>query len=95
MLGQGQAKNGTRCAINWEMNPGDKLDIDDLPTYSWRLEDEVQLQACAEVFTNERTADAILAQGLMPFLSFKNRNAVRLLRSQSIAHPPQALSGPW
>ena len=89
LMARSFAENG------WEMNPGDELDIDDLPAYSWQHEDEVQMQACAEVFTKERTADAILAKGLMPFLSFKNRNAVRLLRSQSIAHPSQALSGPW
>ncbi len=89
LLGQTYAENG------WEMNPGDALDIGDLPAYTWRHEDEAHMQACAEVYLPERAGDAMLAQGLMPFLSFKNRNAVRLLRSQSIAHPPQALSGPW
>ncbi len=89
LLGGAYSENG------WEMNPSDALDIDDLPAYTWRHEDEAQMQACAEVYLPERAGDAMLAQGLMPFLSFKNRNAVRLLRSQSIAHPSQALSGPW
>ncbi len=89
LLGGAYAENG------WEMNPGDSLDIDDLPAYTWRHEEEAQMQACAEVYLPERAGDSMLAQGLMPFLSFKNRNAVRLMRSQSIAHPSQALSGPW
>jgi hypothetical protein len=31
----------------------------------------------------------------MPLLSFKSRNAVRLMRFQSIGKPAQALAGPW
>jgi len=89
LIGRAFAEKG------WEMNPGDELDISDLPAHVWRQDGEAHMQACAEVYLSERAGDAILAKGLMPFLSFKNRNAVRLLRSQSIAHPPHALSGPW
>ena len=43
----------------------------------------------------DRAAEAILSAGLMPLLSRQARNAVRLMRFQSIASPAQALSGPW
>jgi hypothetical protein len=32
---------------------------------------------------------------LIPLLSYKNRNAVRVMRFESIADPAAALSGPW
>jgi len=54
-----------------------------------------QRGACAEAAFADRAAEAILAAGLMPLLSRKDRNAVRLMRFQSIAHPAQALSGSW
>ncbi len=39
-----------------------------------------------------RIGEEILKRGLMPVLSFRDRNAVRLLRLQSIADPPAALA---
>ena len=46
----------------------------------------------AEVFWGQRAADAALARGLAPLLCSRNRNAVRLVRLQSIADPPSALA---
>jgi type VI secretion system protein ImpC len=43
----------------------------------------------------EAAADAISRQGLMPVMSYRNRNAVRLLRWQSVAEPARALQGVW
>jgi type VI secretion system protein ImpC len=77
------------------MQPGDHLDLGDLPAHTRLTDDGPALQACAEVFLPERAADAILQRGLMPLMSFKNRNMVRLVRFQSIADPPGPLSGPW
>jgi len=79
----------------WDMSPGDVLDLEDLPAHTVRRGGEVHMQACAETFLSERAGTILLERGLMPLLSFKNRNAARLLRSQSIAHPAQALSGAW
>jgi type VI secretion system protein ImpC len=82
-------------ARDWAMEPGDELEIGDLPAYSFEKDGERQLQACAEVCFTERVAEAILGRGLMPFLSYKNRNAIRLLRFQSVADPARGLAGPW
>ncbi|KQV87777.1 hypothetical protein ASD15_27345 [Massilia sp. Root351] len=79
----------------WDMSPGDVLELDDLPAHIVRRDGEAHMQACAEAFLTERTATALLEHGLMPLLSFKNRNAARLLRSQSVSFPAQDLSGPW
>ena len=79
----------------WSMEPGDLLDLDGLPAYTYPAEGESQLLPCAETYLSERAAHAILAKGLMPVLSHQNRNSVRFARFQSIADPPTPLSGPW
>jgi type VI secretion system protein ImpC len=79
----------------WDMEPGDELDVEDLPAHTFDDDGEKRLQPCAETNLNDRAGQAILDAGLMPLLSHKNRNSVRVMRLQSIAHPSQPLSGPW
>ncbi|MDD5367224.1 MAG: type VI secretion system contractile sheath large subunit [Gallionellaceae bacterium] len=78
----------------WEMDVAARLMIEDLPSHVYRDEDgEPKQQACAEVWLSEAVAEAILDRGVMPILSYRNRNAARLLRWQSVAMPPKALAG--
>jgi type VI secretion system protein ImpC len=79
----------------WDMEPGDELELDDLPSHLYEADGEKCLQASAEAHLSERAAQAILDAGLMPLVSYKNRNAVRVLRFQSISSPAQPLRGPW
>ena len=79
----------------WSMTLGDHLEIGDLPAATFSVDGENQLKPCAEVNFPERFAEAILESGVMPLMSFRNRNAMRLLRFQSIAEPLRSLSGPW
>ncbi|MGF1528445.1 MAG: type VI secretion system contractile sheath domain-containing protein, partial [Candidatus Competibacterales bacterium] len=79
----------------WNLRLGDHLELDDLPAYTHRSGSELSLQPCAEVLLNERAVEMILAQGLMPLLSHRNHNAVRLAHFQSVADPLQSLAGPW
>ena len=83
------------AASGWDMDPGDELEVEDLPAHTYDDDGAKRLQPCAEAALVDRAAEAILGAGLMPLLSRKDRNAVRLMRFQSIAHPAQALSGPW
>jgi len=69
----------------------DADDIDDLPFFSFRADGDVEAYPSAEVFWGQRAADAALSRGLVPLLCARNRNAVRLVRQQSIADPPRAL----
>lgn len=73
--------------------PVDAGTITDLPAFTFSADDEERLQPCAEVCLTERAIDAILSRGIMPLVSFKDRNAIRLVRLQSIADPPAALLG--
>jgi predicted component of type VI protein secretion system len=70
-------------------------ELEDLPAHVVPTADGTRLQACAEVVLSETAAQAMLARGVMPLLSYRNRNAVRLWRWQSLAHPPAMLAGPW
>lgn len=77
----------------WDMDVATRLVIEDLPSHVYcDAEGEPMQQPCAEVWLSESAAEAILAQGVMPILSYRNRNAARLLRWQSIASPPKALA---
>jgi len=79
----------------WEMEPGDELEVEDLPAHVYDDGGGKRLQPCAEAALLDRAAEAILSAGLMPLLSHQGRNALRVMRFQSIANPAQALSGPW
>jgi predicted component of type VI protein secretion system len=79
----------------WDMEPGDELDVEDLPAHTYTEDDEKRLQPCAETNLNDRAGQALLERGLIPLLSYKNRNAIRVMRVQSVAEPAQPLAGPW
>ena len=79
----------------WSLELGSPCDVDNLPIHTYSEDGEVKLQPCAELAFGERTAYQILQSGLMPLISWKNRDAVRLLRFQSIADPLSPLAGPW
>lgn len=83
------------AARGWDMEPGDELELEDLPAHSYDDDGEKRLQPCAEVALADRAAQAILDAGLMPLLGYKERNAARVMRFQSIASPAQSLDGPW
>ncbi|WP_010584798.1 type VI secretion system contractile sheath domain-containing protein [Schlesneria paludicola] len=83
------------AADGWGMQLPLQTDVGDLPAYTYRDDGEVKLQPCAEFALGERAADAMLQRGLMPILSWKDRNAVRFVRFQSIAVPAAPLAGPW
>ena len=77
------------------MSPGDDLELVGLPAHTTREGGESKLQPCAEVLLTERALTAILERGLMPFMSFPDRDAVKLVRFQSLADPAATLAGAW
>jgi type VI secretion system protein ImpC len=88
LIGRAFALNG------WDFEAGDELEIGDLPAYAFTQHGERELQACAEQYLGEDGGQALLQAGLMPVLSHRHRNAVTVMRMQSVAMPPQALFGP-
>jgi type VI secretion system protein ImpC len=79
----------------WDFMPGSIQDIDKLPLHVSAEQDESRIKPCAEVVLTEVAVEAILERGLMPLLSYKNRDYVRLARFQSIADPLTGLNGRW
>jgi len=79
----------------WEMEPGADQEIDDLPACAYTDDGESKLKPCAEILLSERASEGILQHGIMPLMSYANRNAARVMRFQSVADPPSALAGPW
>jgi type VI secretion system protein ImpC len=79
----------------WRMQPGDHVDLGYLPAHHYQEDGESLLQPCAELLLSESTMVAMLEQGLMPLVSYRNQNTAVLGRFQSIASPAAALAGPW
>ena len=77
------------------MEPGDHLVLDSLPAAVYDDEDGPRMKPCAETALSETAAQKILDAGAMPLLASSRRNAVRVMRFQSIAHPPRPLAGKW
>ncbi|HET8654053.1 MAG TPA: type VI secretion system contractile sheath large subunit [Longimicrobiaceae bacterium] len=82
-------------AAGWEMRPGMVRGLEGLPLHLVRSEGETSAKPCAEAWMSERAAGRILDAGVMPLASLKDRDAVQLVRFQSIASPPAALAGRW
>ena len=81
-------------AKGWDFEPGDDRQIDDLPAYTYVMQDgERELQACAEHYLGEQGGNALLAAGLMPVMSHRHANAVTVMRFQSVAQPTGGLAG--
>jgi type VI secretion system protein ImpC len=79
----------------WELRPGAIQDIEGLPMHFCQEEGEARIKPCAEVMLIERTAEIMLEKGLMPLISFKDQDKVRLARFQSLADPAAHLAGRW
>ena len=79
----------------WEMGNALQTKIDGLPTHLYQVGGETKTKPCAEVVLTENACERLLEQGLMPLLSYRNSDLVRLARFQSIASPLKSLNGRW
>ena len=77
----------------WQMDLGAALDLEDLPSHVYTDDGERHQQPGAELLISEEAGQALLERGLMPLLSWRQRNAARLLRWQSVASPARPLEG--
>ena len=68
----------------WEMRPGAHAQIDGLPLHVYQRDGESELKPCAEALLTDEAVERILENGMMPLVSLKGRDSVRLVRFQSI-----------
>ncbi len=90
LLGQAFSENG------WHLRPGSVQDVDGLPLHVYRDDSgEAVTKPCAEAWLTGKAAEILLDQGLMPLVSYKNQDRIRLVRFQSVASPLKPLQGRW
>jgi type VI secretion system protein ImpC len=77
----------------WYFRPSDYLDIENLPLHIYEQDGESQTKPCAETLLTVRAAEKIIDRGLMPLLSMKDSDTIRLGMCQSIAG--SSLLGRW
>ena len=79
----------------WQMDRRFLQDVENLPLYMYDSDGEKIYQPCAEVLFTQVAAERLMEHGLMPLISYKNTDRVKLGRFQSIADPVTALRGRW
>lgn len=79
----------------WNMRPGQFQNLHSLPVHTWKEYGNVELKPCAEVLLTLKAAETMIGLGLMPLLSMKGSDQVRIGAFQSIAKPSAPLEGRW
>jgi type VI secretion system ImpC/EvpB family protein len=79
-------------ARGWDMELGDEREIGDLPAYTFVRDGVREMQACAEHFLPESKLQTLLNAGLIPIASRRDRNAVVVIRFQSVSEPAAPLA---
>jgi len=82
-------------ASGWEIGGRFYLDVDGLPTHVYVEDGESRTKPCAEIEMTHEACDTMIEQGLMPVISYKDTDRVRLGGFQSIAFPAKDLNGRW
>lgn len=81
--------------FGWNMSRNFFQDVEGLPVHFFQDELENKTKPCAEILMTQSNCERILEQGLMPLISFKGEDKIRLAGFQSIAYPPSLLKGRW
>lgn len=77
----------------WQMDKRFLQDVERLPLHMYKYNGETVYQPCAEVLFTQVGAEQLMDFGLMPLLSYKNTDHVKLGRFQSIGDT--GLRGRW
>jgi type VI secretion system protein ImpC len=89
LLGQSFSEHG------WAFRPGVLSEVDGVPVHVYEEDGEQAIKPCAEVLLTERGAEVFARKGLMPLLSVRGQDVVRLGAFRSLANPANPLAGPW
>jgi type VI secretion system protein ImpC len=82
-------------AYGWEMGRDLMQELEDLPLHMYKSAGETVYQPCGEALLTHSACERLMEYGLMPIVSYKNSDRVRLARFQSISDPVSALGGRW
>jgi type VI secretion system protein ImpC len=79
----------------WDLKPETAAEIQGLPTHVFKDGLETRVTPPSEVVLTIRAAEKILEAGLVPVLSLKGSESVRVARLQSISAPSRMLASRW
>ncbi len=87
-------------AKGWAFVPGEHIDLPEMYMHVWRDEDDDEHMTVAETWLKKNSTERLVKFGIMPLLCIKKRDAMQLLRFQSLAQPPKGqesvpLAGRW
>lgn len=85
----------TYTKYGWELSGNFLQDIDNLPLYQYKENGETKTKSCAEIIFTEDSCEKILQQGLIPLISFRDTDRIKIGRFQSITEPFSILRGKW
>lgn len=89
LLGKTYSENG------WHFGRQFHQDVEGLPLHVFKRDGQTVYQSCAEVQLSQSAAEKLTEYGIMPVVSFKNMDVVRLVRFQSVSDPVFVLKGRW
>ena len=87
LLAEGFSERGSGLGV------GSSSEIGGLPLHLVRRDGDVHAKPCAEVLMSEDDVMALLEAGIIPMLSYRDRDMVRVARIQSVADPLARLGG--
>lgn len=80
-----------KSLVRDDPTPGGLTRLDGLPVHSYRVDGEYQMTPCGGAWISDSEAAKLLEKGLIPILSVKNSDAVRVTGFQSLAGGPVLL----
>lgn len=85
----------TYSNVGWEFSSNLVQNFDGLPVHYYQDETETKAKSCAEISMTQTNAEILIDQGLMPLISFKDTDKIRIGRFQSITFSESMLEGKW
>lgn len=82
-------------AYGWEMGRQMMQDVEGLPVHVYEENGETIFKPCGEIQMTDVGVNKLMEYGLMPLVSFRGTDRVKLARFQSIADPVTGLKGRW
>lgn len=79
----------------WDFSTNLIQNADDLPLYYYQEATETKTKPCTEFVLTQSNAEILIEQGLIPIISFRDSDRVRVGRFQSIAATEKMLKGKW
>ena len=81
--------------LGWAMDAPLELDITGLPFYLYQTDGDKKTAPCAETTLTEKDLNLILEAGLLPLVSFRDSDRVRVPRFQSVSSGNEPFEGRW